>query len=125
MTLPTAPAGDEDAILVPARDYIESWLDGDVDRMARCLHPDLVKRAIDPESDSGVYTMSRDDMVGATASGRGTALERTYDVRVLDAFGDIATVLVLSAAYMDYLHVARFDDGWRIVNVLWQRRAEP
>lgn len=116
-------SGDE-AVLAPARDYIESWLDGDADRMAGCLHPDLVKRAIDPDSESGVYTMSRDEMVAATATGRGTALARPYDVRLLDVFGDIATVLVLSAAYMDYLHVGRFNDRWLVVNVLWQRRPE-
>jgi hypothetical protein len=35
------------AILAPALDYIESWLDVDPDRMARCLHPDLVKREVE------------------------------------------------------------------------------
>ncbi len=55
--------GDHEAILAPARDYIEAWLDGDTDRMARCLHPDLVKRAIEADSETGVYTMSRDEMV--------------------------------------------------------------
>ena len=123
MTL-RAPTNDE-AILAPARDYIESWLDGDPDRMATCLHPDLVKRAIDEDSDTGVYTMSCNDMVTATASGRGKQLERPYDVSVLDSFGDIASVRVLSSAYMDYLQVGRVGDRWLIINVLWQRRQEP
>jgi hypothetical protein len=38
-----ADEAERELILRPARDYIESWLDGDADRMARCLHPDLVK----------------------------------------------------------------------------------
>jgi putative lumazine-binding protein len=116
---------DREQILAPARDYIESWLDGDADRMAGCLHPDLVKREIETDPGTGlpvVDTMSREDMVAATRKGYGTRYERPYDASVLDAFGDIATVRVLSSVYMDYLHVGRFGDRWLLVNVLWQRR---
>jgi hypothetical protein len=113
------------AILAPALDYIESWLDGDPDRMARCLHPDLVKREVEYDGADGtprLDTMSRADMVAATAQGYGRRYERPYQATVLDAFGDIATVRVFSSVYMDYLHVARFGDRWQLVNVLWQRR---
>jgi hypothetical protein len=113
------------AILSPAVDYIESWLDGDSARMAGCLHPDLVKREIEPDATTGapvVTTMTRDDMVAATEAGHGRKYERPYDATLLDDFGDIATVRVLSSVYMDYLHVGRFGDRWLIVNVLWQGR---
>ena len=46
----------------------------------------------------------------------------TY-VTVLEDFEDIATVRVLSAAFMDYLHVGLFGGRWLIVNVLWQDRS--
>ena len=49
-------------------------------------------------------------------------MERPYDVSILDAFGDIATVRVFSSAYMDSLHVARYGADWLLLNVLWQRR---
>ncbi len=116
---------DRAAILGAAADYIESWLDGDTDRMARCLHPELVKREVeygDPQSVPTVETLTRDDMVEATAQGYGRRYERPYEADILDVFGDIATVRVLSSVYMDYLHVARFGDRWQLVNVLWQRR---
>jgi Putative lumazine-binding len=29
---------------------------------------------------------------------------------------------VVSAAFVDYLHLARFDQRWLIVNVLWEPR---
>lgn len=119
-----APA-ERDAILVAAADYIESWLDGDSQRMARCLHPDLVKREVvhgDSETGSTLETMTRDEMVAATAQGSGRRYARPYDAGILDVFGDIATVRVLSSVYMDYLHVAKFGDRWLLVNVLWQRR---
>lgn len=113
------------AILRPAVDYIESWLDGDPDRMAGALHPDLVKREIVPgpsDDQPVVETMGRDEMVAATAQGYGRKYERPYDAQVLDAFHDVATVRVLSSVYLDYLHVGLFGDRWLIVNVLWQRR---
>ena len=31
----------------------------------------------------------------------------------------IATAIVRSAPYREYLHLVRTDDGWRIVNALW------
>ena len=119
------PGLDRDLILVAARDYIESWLDGDADRMARCLHPDLVKRSVEVDAESGaavVETLSREDMVNATAAGYGRRYERPYELTILDAFEDVATVRVFSSVYMDYLHVARFGESWLLVNVLWQRR---
>jgi len=113
-----------DRILAPAIDYIESWLDGDAQRMAACLHPALVKREIEEDSYGRpvVTTMTRADMVAATEAGHGRKYDRPYDATVLDVFGDIATVRVLSSVYMDYLHVGRFGARWLIVNVLWQRR---
>ena len=116
---------DRDLILVPARDYIESWLDGDADRMAGCLHPDLVKRSVEIDAESGaatVETLSREDMITATAAGYGRRYERPYELSILDVFEDVASVRVFSSVYMDYLHVARFGEGWLLVNVLWQRR---
>ena len=118
-------AEDREQILVAARDYIESWLDGDAERMARCLHPELAKRSVaaDPGmAGSPVETISRDEMIQATGEGRGTRYERPYELSILDAFGDIASVRVLSSVYMDYLHVARSGDRWLLLNVLWQRR---
>jgi putative lumazine-binding protein len=114
-----------EAILAPAVDYIESWLDGDSVRMGGCLHPVLVKREIEEAEDGSgpvVSTMSREDMVAATLAGYGKQYERPYEATVLEAFEDIATVRVLSSVYMDFLHVGRFGDQWLIVNVLWQRR---
>lgn len=120
----TVDAEQRAAILAAATDYIESWLDGDPERMARCLHPDLVKREVehDAEGTPRLDTISHADMVSATAQGYGRRYERPYEATVLDAFGDIATVRVFSSVYMDYLHVARFGDRWQLVNVLWQRR---
>ena len=106
-----------------ATDYIEAWLTGDADRMADCLHPDLTKRSIDIEANSGrhsVDAMTHRDMVDATRTGRGKKLRPGYEVTIQDAFRNVATARVDSGGYVDYLHIARFEDRWRIVSVLWE-----
>jgi len=112
-------ADDLTSIERAATDYIEAWLTGDADRMADCLHPDLTKRSID---DNAVGAMTHRDMVEATRAGRGMKLPRDNEVTIEDAFRNIATARVNSARYVDYLHIARFEDRWRIVSVLWEPR---
>ena len=116
---------DRQRIVTSATDYIESWIAGDGDRMARCMHPELVKGSPQPDQPAGgcnVETMTRAEMVAETAAGEGAVDAGPYEVLVLDAYGDGAAVRVLSAAYMDYLHMVRCDDAWLILNVLWQPR---
>jgi Putative lumazine-binding len=38
------------------------------------------------------------------------------EVTVLNVFRDIATVMVRSAPFVEYLHLARFGERWLIVN---------
>jgi hypothetical protein len=105
-----------------ARDYIEGYLTGDAERMADCLHLEFTKRSTDQDS-SGAWTidaMTRAQMVEVAAGGRGARWPKTYTLTVHDAFRNIATVKVKSAGYLDYLHIARFEDRWRIVNVLFE-----
>jgi hypothetical protein len=114
---------DLESIERAARDYIESWLTGDADRMADCLHTELVKRALDFDAVTGgisIDTMTHADMVAATAVGHGREMPRDYEVTVVDAFRNVATATVDSARFVDYLQIGRFADRWRIVNVLWE-----
>jgi hypothetical protein len=42
-------------------------------------------------------------------------------VNILDITGNVASVKAWNTKYgfMDYCHLARFGDKWKIVNVLW------
>lgn len=122
---------DLEAIAAVARDYIEGWLDGDEERMRRCLHPELVKRTIERDPASDAWRLGRpadaEMMVGWTREGEGrTAIpaERAFEIVVEDVFRHIASVKVLSHPYMDYLHIAKLGDRWFIVNVLWELRED-
>lgn len=122
----TAPA-DLEAIRQVVLDYIEGWYTGDVQRMERALHPDLVKRCIlpDPRGFDRLEPISAFGMVLATRHGGGsrTPPEKIHnEIIVHEVHGAIASASVRSADYVDYLHLGRFQGRWQIVNVLWARR---
>ncbi len=119
---------DSTAIRQTALDYIDGWYTGDGDRMARALHPDLAKRIVqtDPASgESRLGHMGKDQLVQATTAGYGKRTpeaERRADVTILDIFENAATVRVDARDWVDYLHIARWDGRWMIINVLWAMR---
>lgn len=122
---------DHQAILQTCLDYVDGWYTADPDRMARALHPELVKRTI-KNNDSGDWivgpTTTAEAMVDYTRSGGGSDIPKeicSYDIRIVDIFQHIAMVKALSPLYMDYLQLARFNDQWLIVNVLWEDREKP
>jgi hypothetical protein len=110
---------DEEAIARCILDYFEGWFEADPERMRRALHPGLAKRALDRE---GLDEETAQSMVDLTAAGAGRkhdAADRRIDVGVVEVYGDIATAVVDSSVYREYLHLVRTADGWKIVNALW------
>jgi hypothetical protein len=119
-------ADDLTEIRQAALDYAQGWYEGNAERMRRCLHPELAKRAILPDPQTGEERfshLSQQQMVAKTARGGGSADvpadKRYYDVTILDVCGDIASVRADTYEYVDYLHLARSQGRWLIVNVLW------
>ena len=113
------------AIEQVARDYYEAWFEGDPDRMAAALHPRLAKRNIDQpdRADSPIDENDWQSMVDRTREGRGTKHRGSpITVRVHDVTPNMASVRVEGGPYLDLLHVGRFGDAWRILNVLWEPR---
>jgi hypothetical protein len=113
---------DEEAIVATAHDYFEGWFDGDVERMDRALHPELVKRSRGKDDATLGVVTTKEKMLEMTGAGEGAedAADRTIDVQVLEVYGDIASVRVHSAVYHEYVHLVRIGDEWKIVNALWR-----
>ncbi len=121
---------DSAAVASTALDYIEGWYRGDARRMESALHPELAKRIVRRDSATGrtaVGNQGASELVMATARGAGTRIPeeaRRKGVQVLDVHGDAATARVRAAGWVDYLHLARIDGKWRILNVLWEMDEE-
>lgn len=120
---------DSAAIRATALDYIEGWYSADADRMRRALHPHLAKRFLErlPDGSVRLTDTSALELVEQVRSGGGSDVpeaSRRTDVRILDAFQDVASVRVDAHGWIDYMHVARVGGRWMIVNVLWEIRGE-
>ena len=121
-------SGDTTAIRATALNYVEGWYEGNADRMAKALHPELVKRIVVRDTITGktmVQGMGASVLVNSTRHGYGkeTPKERQQkDVSVLDVFGNAASVKAVMADWVDYMHMAKVDGRWVIVNVLWERK---
>ncbi len=121
------PVSDADkaAITQTALDYLEGWYAGDAERMEKALHPELAKRIVrsNPQGQSRLDQMSAMTLVQFTRGGGGknTPKEKQQkDITILDVFGNAATVKAVATDWIDYLHVAKSNGRWVIVNVLWE-----
>src|SRR5690348_13616142 len=102
-------AEDLAAIRQAALDYAQGWYEGDAERMRRSLHPELAKRAIlrDPQTGEERFSrLNQQRMVELTQQGGGhddvPPDQRSYDVAILDVCGDIASVRADTTEYVDY-----------------------
>ena len=126
----TVTDADKEAIKQTALDYIEGWYEGNAERMERALHPELAKRIVrtDPKSGrSNLGQMSAMSLVLGTRAGGGkqTPKEKQQkDVTILDVFENAASVKVVASNWIDYLHMAKWNGRWVIVNVLWELKPE-
>ena len=106
-------------------DYFEGWFDGDASRMDRALHPRLAKHALgqDRIRSDRLNVTTKDEMVEATGQGSGRQRDvpdRAIGIDIAAVSGDIASAIVHSAVYVEFVLLARTLDGWRITGTLWR-----
>ena len=116
---------DAAAIRSCLMDYFEGWFDGDAGRMDRALHPGLAKHALNqgPTRTGVLNVLTKDEMVELTRQGKGRQRDtpdRAIRIDIAAASGDIASVIVHSAVYVEFALLARTSDGWRITGTLWR-----
>lgn len=122
-TIVSAP--DQAAIRQTALDYIEGWYEGNAERMERAVHPELAKRIVrtGPEGRSRLDQMGAMTLVQGTRRGGGKETPKEMqqrDVIILDVFENTASVKAVMSDWIDYMHMAKFNGRWVIVNVLWE-----
>ena len=113
-------AADSAAARAAAADYVKAWYDGDAARME-----DLAKRNVsaDQSGRSSFVHMGAMAMVRATR-GRTPqpADRRLLEVTLFDLQGTAASARVVSWDFIDYVHLAKVDGRWLIINDLWTGR---
>lgn len=116
---------DREAIKRAALNYAEGWYEGNADKMESSLSPDLAKRIArtNPQGQSSLGQMTAMALVQGTRGGSGKntpAAEQQKDVTIYDIIGGAATVKLEMRDWVDYMHIAKMNGKWVIVNVLWE-----
>ena len=108
-----------------ALDYLEGFYEGSTDKIRRGVHPDVVKFGFAKQD--GSYSespMSFDEMLAYATrvkeSGRTRDENTVKRVEILDILDQTAAVKVYAWWGSDYLHMAKYEGDWKIVQVLWQ-----
>lgn len=110
-----------------AFDYIESQHSPNPKQMERALHPRLVKRTF--WKDKG----TNKDYLRETTAESMILLAESYnrkkdkfpivpkkDIKFLDVSDNTASVKLIADEWIDYMHLAKLNGEWKIINVLWQ-----
>lgn len=124
---PAQSAADSAAIRAAALDYVESWYTADAARMERALHPELAKRIVqtDERGRSRLGQQGALTLINSTRGGGGRdtpAEQQIRNVEILDIFGNTASVRAEMSGWVDYMHLAKWNGEWKIVNVLWEMK---
>lgn len=118
---------DKDAIKRTALNYAEGWYEGNADKMESSLSTDLAKRIArtNAQNQTRLDHMTAMALVQGTRGGFGKqtpVAEQQKDVTIYDVIGGAATVKLEMRDWVDYMHIAKVNGKWLIVNVLWEMK---
>lgn len=117
---------DKEAVRQAALDYIESIYDVDPAKAERSVHPDLAKRGFSLRSGAATYTpltMTFTQLVelSKTFNKNGKVPKNApKEVTVFEVSDQTASAKVTASWGIDYLHLAKYEGKWKIINILWQ-----
>ena len=117
---------DKEAVRQAVLDYIESVYDVNPAKVERSVHPDLAKRGFflkQGETSYTPHTMSFVQLVelarGYNKNGR-VPKNAPKEVFIFEVSDQTASAKVTASWGIDYLHLAKYEGRWKIINILWQ-----
>lgn len=122
----TAPAADVEAVRQAALNYVDAIYRADPSLVRTSVHPTLAKRGfyLDRQGAWRESPMTYDQLLETArtwnADGRTLREGAPREVEVHEVLNRIASARVTAQWGVDYLQLAKFADGWKIVNIVWQ-----
>lgn len=123
-----AAAADRAAVRAAVLDYVEGVYDAEPDRIRRSVHPEMAKRGFARRSSDEPYReipMTFEQLVNLAATynadGSRVPKDAPKDIVLFEVLDKTATIKLTASWGVDYMHLAKYDGEWKIVNVLWQR----
>lgn len=126
-----AQSSDEERVRAAVLDYVEAIYQIEPDRISESVHLEMAKRGFWRQSPDDAYsesTMTYDQLVRIAETwnrnGRVDPETAVKDVIIYEILDKTASVKLIADWGIDYMHLAKYDDTWKIVNVLWQSHPE-
>ena len=117
---------DRSAVRQACLDYVESVYEVNPAKAERSVHPDLVKRGFFIKKGETAYSphsMTFTELVELSKnynkSGK-LPKDAVKEVVVFDVADQTASAKVVAVWGIDYLHLAKYEGKWKIINILWQ-----
>ncbi len=117
---------DRAAVKQAALDYIEAVYNINPAQMERSVHPELVKRGFYAKPGEAVYSpnaMTYTQLVNLAKTYNAKSQipkDAPKEVIVFDVSDMTASVKVTAVWGIDYMHLAKYDGKWKIINIIWQ-----
>ena len=126
--LPAGEADDEKAVRQAVLDYVEGIYEVDPSRIERSVHKDLRKLGFRYSEEDGAYQgplpmtyQELHDLAGRwNKERRAEAATAVKTIELHEVLDETASAKLTADWGIDYMHLAKFDGRWMIVNVLWQ-----
>ena len=117
---------DEALVKQAVMNYVDAIYNVDPGRIQRCVHPGMVKSGFFFSSQDGAYCqayMTFDELLELARCYNQDGLipsDAPKDVVVLDVMDQTASAKLTAWWGVDYMHLARYENQWMIVQILWQ-----
>lgn len=119
-------SADKEAVRQAALDYVESVYNVNPALVERSVHPDLAKRGFFLKPGETAYaplTMTYAQLIelakNYNKNGR-VPKDAPKEVVVYEVLDQTASAKVTASWGIDYLHLAKYEGVWKIINILWQ-----
>lgn len=118
---------DREAVRRAVLDYVEGIYQVEPSRIERSVHPKLAKlgfyRAPNEENYRPGSTMSYERLIEVAKNFNKEGRLRPNapkEIVIYEVLDQTASAKLVAEWGIDYMHLAKFDGEWKIINVLWQ-----
>ena len=118
---------EKEAVGAAAMDYLVALYEAKPELIARSVHTDLAKRGYFRKKGETTFSnapMSYQqlyDLAGTwNKDGKRPVATAPKEVVVYEVLNQTASAKVTALWGIDYMHLAKYDGKWKIVNILWQ-----
>ena len=119
-------AADVEAVRAAVLDYVEGVYEVAPERIERSVHPEMAKVGWgrDREGNYHEYPMTQEQLVQLAANynkdGTRVPADAPKTIEIYEVLDKTASIKLTASWGIDYMHLAKLDGKWWIMNVLWQ-----